>query len=217
MFRSNAMLPLRFLTVRHGAMMLWGLCFLAVPAFGQTNLPVQRVPTDVSLGPAGMLVGSYTDVAGRPLPTARFDLHRGGQYLQQVVTDNRGRFRVANLQPGNYEIPAAGGQPFRVWPTSCAPPHAAGQPQTAAFQVVGGGECAYSGSYATSATPSYGYAYGGDGFGGYIPSGSDRVFARFPALKALGVVASVALPIALGGSDDGVTIALPPPNDPNAS
>ena len=88
---------------------------------------VQAAPLaiDVMLDAEGSLAGTVVGTGGQAAAGARVSLSAAGVARINVVTDNEGRFRVAGLRGGIYQI-AAGERAvaFRVWTPAAAPPGA---------------------------------------------------------------------------------------------
>jgi hypothetical protein len=77
--------------------------------------PVVPLPERVLLSPqthqgaiasagAGVLTGTVTDGAGGVLPGASVRVTRGGARFAEAVADGAGRYRMANVAPGTYEV-----------------------------------------------------------------------------------------------------------------
>jgi hypothetical protein len=90
--------------------------------------------TDVQLDPQGSLRGMVLNPQGIPLAKIPLVLRRGPEEVARTSTDPLGRFSVAGLRGGTYQLVAGGyAKLFRVWTARSAPPQA----KQAALLVVG--------------------------------------------------------------------------------
>jgi hypothetical protein len=81
--------------------------------------PVQ----DVALQPNGVLRGQVLDGQGRPVANGAVVVAQQGQLVTRTLTDEQGRFAVAGLRGGLYQVVTAqGGGVYRVWTAEAAPP-----------------------------------------------------------------------------------------------
>ncbi len=98
--------------------------------FGQTRvasaLPsASPEPLDVSLEENGTLFGLVVDAQGRPLAQTAVTMRQANREVVRFATDREGRFMVAGLRGGTYEIATlrtAG--LYRLWAAHTAPPSA---------------------------------------------------------------------------------------------
>ena len=101
---------------------------LSVPTPTQAAETVaQAAPraTDVTLDAEGSLAGSVVGTQGEAVPGARVSLSAAGTPGVNIVTDNRGHFRVPGLRGGIYQVAVAEqAVTFRVWTSAAAPPGA---------------------------------------------------------------------------------------------
>jgi hypothetical protein len=83
---------------------------------------------DVALNADGHLVGQLIDVNGSPQNESVVRLQQDGRDVATVVTDRHGRFAVANVRAGLYQVTSdrANGV-YRVWTAQAAPPAAHGR------------------------------------------------------------------------------------------
>jgi hypothetical protein len=80
---------------------------------------------DVALQAGGVLQGQVLDVQGRPVAAAAVTVMQQGQVVRQAQSDASGRFSVAGLKGGLYQIATAqGGAVYRAWTAEAAPPAA---------------------------------------------------------------------------------------------
>jgi len=94
----------------------------------------QLGPIDVALRDGGTLVGQVVDPQGLPLSRVPVLASDCRSQTTETATDDRGRFAVAGLRGGVYQIQAAEGRGlFRVWASQTAPPSA----QQSALVVAG--------------------------------------------------------------------------------
>ena len=89
--------------------------------------------TDVTLDVEGSLAGRVVASQGQAVPGARVALSALEAPRVYVVTDREGRFRIAGLRGGVYQL-AVGerASAFRVWTVAAAPPGA----QSSAVLVI---------------------------------------------------------------------------------
>ncbi len=97
----------------------------ANPQSGPSLRPRTLCVADASLGPGGLLRGKVVDHQGKGIAAARVVLLQSGRPVVQAGTDPNGRFAMANINRGVYELRAAGGVGvYRLWPARIAPPSA---------------------------------------------------------------------------------------------
>jgi len=91
--------------------------------------------SDVALNRGGQLDGTVLDPQGNPLPGVAVLVRQAAGRTFHATTNPAGRFQVAGLGGGMYQVLAAGGHAtFRLWAAGTAPPAAQG----AALIVAGG-------------------------------------------------------------------------------
>jgi hypothetical protein len=92
---------------------------------GQTAQAARPIIRDVALQPGGVLNGQVLNEQAVGQGQAKIAVVYRGQPLTVTETDNNGRFVLAGLEPGVYELHLAeGGGAFRVWAPRTAPPAA---------------------------------------------------------------------------------------------
>jgi len=105
---------------------------MAVPqlAYGADNLagrsPSMNAPVrDVALSARGNLEGKIVDSSGKPLAGSRVLVRQNGQVAAEAASDATGKFALAGVRPGVYEV-ATGHTTgvYRVWTQKSAPPAA---------------------------------------------------------------------------------------------
>jgi hypothetical protein len=80
------------------------------------------VIVDVRLQDGNVLLGQVVDRNGAPLENTPVALQTNDQTLAQGMTGAEGKFQVAGLKPGVYQLVSAeGGQVVRVWTAQTAP------------------------------------------------------------------------------------------------
>lgn len=90
---------------------------------------------DVALAAGGVLRGQVVDVHGSPVQQAPVSVRHVLGEVRATVTDGSGRFEIAGLRGGTYQIVAGSSAGvFRLWAPQTAPPSA----QPAALIVVAG-------------------------------------------------------------------------------
>ena len=110
---------------------------VAAPAMVGAVAPNQApmpIVHDVMLHDGGTLYGQVLNGEGIPMVGVPVNVRSGQQQVATVGTDDQGRFQVANLQGGLYQIGAEQGDGlYRLWAPNTAPPVA----QPAATLVSG--------------------------------------------------------------------------------
>lgn len=87
----------------------------------ETSMAVQ----DVALQAGGVLQGQVLDVQGRPVTATAVTVIQQGQVVRQTHSDENGKFTVAGLKGGLYQVATAqGGAVYRLWTAEAAPPAA---------------------------------------------------------------------------------------------
>lgn len=90
----------------------------------QSGKKVATIP-DVTLSTTGTLQGLVVDAQGKSLGGAQVTVLQGDKKMATAVTDRDGKFQVANLTTGIYEIQAGQGRGVvRAWAGKSAPPSA---------------------------------------------------------------------------------------------
>ena len=80
---------------------------------------------DVALGEGGKLTGQMQNAAGESLEGAVVVLKQGDKEISKTLTDDEGRFSMAELKGGVYQLQSANGQrSIRLWTADTAPPQA---------------------------------------------------------------------------------------------
>ena len=80
---------------------------------------------DVELQKGGVLSGQLLNVAGQPSSDLTFALVDRNGDARRIVTDAEGKFRIAGLRGGAYNLVVGkSGVSVRVWAKGTAPPHA---------------------------------------------------------------------------------------------
>ncbi len=91
---------------------------------GQANANAERV-VDVALHDGGVLVGFLLNPQNVPVTDSDVLIHRQGQLVAKTTTNEQGRFVVAGLRGGAYEIVCDGDlAAVRAWAPGTAPPNA---------------------------------------------------------------------------------------------
>jgi hypothetical protein len=116
---------------------------LAPPVMQAAEAPVKLSPGaihDVALGEDSTLAGEVADLGGQPLPDVDVLVLQAGNSAAHVRTAADGRFHLAPLKGGVYEVSGGGGGGiYRVWSRGSAPPGAAGSIHIVAGAVRGQG------------------------------------------------------------------------------
>jgi hypothetical protein len=121
-------------------------CGFVMPSSVFAATPTLAI-SDVSLGEAGTLYGQVVDGQGVPMAKATVLVRSYGREPVQAVTDAEGRFSVAGLQGGTYEVASGGGSAaFRLWTAAASPPAANRQVLIVAGDSVARGQ-QYQGRY----------------------------------------------------------------------
>lgn len=112
-------------------MVLSGSALAAEPAATAGRLPAAQssqpavAVTDVTLGPAGVLMGQVLHGAGQPAEGMLVVLRQNGRQVATTHTDDQGNFTIGSLRGGVHEL-AAGDSIgcYRFWSAGSAPPAA---------------------------------------------------------------------------------------------
>jgi len=124
--------------LRNSRFVVVGLCAsLAAPARLQSaeNTKASRVPDaqtaasaaipDIALGDGGVLEGQVVDDRGAPLAATAVIISQETRETARTTTTKDGRFSVAGLQGGFYQISTQRGSgTYRLWTQEAAPPAA---------------------------------------------------------------------------------------------
>ncbi len=162
-------------------MLLPAPCLAApqVPTKGST--PVQQRADDVRLDSAGVLHGVVVNPQAAPVEGVIVALRAAGQKPVLARTDSHGRFAIAGLRGGVYQLATSRTQKLlRVWPPHAAPP---------------------------GATPQTTLVWEGEVVRGQLPL--ESFFASDAFIVAGMVAAMIAIPIAVHNSNDSETPASP--------
>ncbi len=88
---------------------------------------------DVSLRD-GKLIGQVLDAQGAPSGDETISIRKDGREVARAKTDKVGRYDVAGLKTGVYQVVTSqGGAAYRVWAENAAPPSA----QPGALMIIG--------------------------------------------------------------------------------
>lgn len=92
---------------------------------GQTAQAASPIIRDIALQPGGILNGQVLNEQAVAQGQAKIAVVYQGKPLTVTETDKEGRFVLAGLEPGIYELHLAqGGGAYRVWAPRTAPPAA---------------------------------------------------------------------------------------------
>jgi hypothetical protein len=153
---------------------------------GQTAQAASPIIRDVALQHGGVLSGQVLDEQAVAQGQAKITVVKKGETLTVTETDQQGRFALAGLEPGIYELRLEqGGGTYRVWAPRTAPPAA----EQGVLLVQDGRVVRGFGQ------PDDG-KQGKHGGGGGILS-----FLANPWVLAGGVAAAIAIPLALDHDD----------------
>lgn len=100
---------------------------LLVPQFalGATPGQIRSAVRDIQLQQGGSLQGQLLTMTGQGKAHAKMALVDRKGDVRRVETDAAGKFRLAGLRGGAYQLIVADGSvPVRVWAEGTAPPHA---------------------------------------------------------------------------------------------
>jgi len=160
------------------------------PTTAPTTRRAVKGVADVALDPTGRFVGQAADVSGKPLSQVDV-LITNGRDEYQTVTDRQGRFQVAGVRGGVYQIHLAGHvQLCRVWMPGTAPPGA-----TEGLLVVRSGDIALG----QSCDCGQGVYCGSPVCG--AKSRAKRLLTHPLVFGGL-VAAAIAIPVAIHNDDD---------------
>jgi len=114
-------------------------CWAETQAVSPPAASGQQYAEDVRLDNTGVLHGMVVDPQAKPVSGAIVALRASGQKPVIARTDSKGRFAVAGLRGGVYQLATGGGRKLlRVWSAQAAPPAAKPQAVVVAGQVVRG-------------------------------------------------------------------------------
>ena len=161
------------------------VCIVALTCFGFLSADLARAAgpavvkvRDVALQSAGVLKGQVVNQQGAPQTGTQVAAVQNGQTLAVANTDQAGRFEMANLSGGVYELrTAANSEVYRFWAPRTAPPVA----QDGVLLV----------SDSNVALGQHGYGNGGA-----------LGFLANPWVLAGIVAAAIAIPLAVASDDD---------------
>lgn len=84
-----------------------------------------KAPADVALQEGGVLTGLVINQQQKPIDGAVVSIRQGNREVAKTVTNKQGKFKVANLKGGVYEVASANGTGlYRAWAAKTAPPKA---------------------------------------------------------------------------------------------
>jgi len=137
----------------------------------QTSNPAPVI-TDIALGEGGLLAGQLLGAQGNPLAGVRVSLEDvQNREIATVTTDQQGRFSVANVRGGVYQIVTPNSRGiYRLWAPGMAPPSA----KQGVLMVAGG-----------------------DAVRGAPPRSSAKFWLNNPVVVGGLVATAVALPVAI--------------------
>lgn len=102
-----------------------GLLVPALPSAVQAS-QTQSLIRDVALSTDGAFQGQYIGSDGLPVSAAAVVVRANDEIIAESITDGEGRFAIAALPPGVYEVSVGNTtQAIRVWSHVAAPPTAA--------------------------------------------------------------------------------------------
>jgi len=146
-------------------------------------------PSDIVLQDDGALVGRIVDAQGLAVANTPVSVQTGGKEVARVLTDETGRFRVAELKGGVYQVASTGHQGvYRLWAPRTAPPAAA-----KGLSIVSQPTDVVRGQYGPPPGPGSPFARVG------------QWVAEHPIITAGVVAAAIAIPLVLNDDDDPVT------------
>lgn len=180
---------------QRGVVLATALSLLLSPSLSaqRPGLPVQGTPSavtvhDVVRDPQGRVVGQIVSPQGHPVVGAEVQAWQAGKVVAQATSDQEGRFVLAELRGGVYQIiTASGGSVYRVWPSSAAPPVA--RPQLLLVQGA-----VVRGQLHGSATQN--------GVGTGLFGGAFTHALSNPWVVSGLLAAGIAIPIAVSNNDD---------------
>ncbi len=97
------------------------------PAAPESNLATKKVvppaAIDVAMAKNGMISGRVLNADQTGVPKTEVSIRQGRLEVAKTVTDEEGRFEIANVKGGVYVVAANSGYGlFRFWTTKSAPP-----------------------------------------------------------------------------------------------
>jgi Carboxypeptidase regulatory-like domain len=131
-----------------GLMLPAGVTFAADTTWSGARAPAAAVPArqapvvvDVSLANGGVLTGQVVDAQGQPLAGTPVAVRSAQGMVTWGTTDRGGRFQLAGLGGGLYEVSAAQRSgAFRLWANNSSPPSAVKQVMLVAGEPVARGQ-----------------------------------------------------------------------------
>lgn len=143
-------------------------------------VPSVTRPSDIALHDNDTIHGQVVDAQGAALAKELVTIYRGEEEIAQTQTDSTGKFSVAGMKGGVYQVAAAGHQGvYRLWAPRTAPPAA-----QQGLMVVSQGNVVRG-------------QQGNNGPFQHIMSW----ISEHPIWTAAGVAAAIAIPIALDDDD----------------
>ena len=93
-------------------------------ATSSVDAPPAMTTLDIELTRDRVLTGQLVNDVGGPIAVAPVEVWRNRQLIQTSMTDQRGRFRLAQLNGGTYKINSGDRvQTARLWTAGSAPPN----------------------------------------------------------------------------------------------
>jgi len=90
-----------------------------------TLAPSPNVIQDIALHENGLLKGQVLDTQGAPVKGVRVAVVQQGKVITGTTTDTSGRFAIAGLRGGMYQVVTPqGAAAYRLWAPNTAPPAA---------------------------------------------------------------------------------------------
>lgn len=173
---------MQFKKIQRFAAMLSCLSMM-VPTAGlaaaPANLATDSLATDIALQQGGLLVGQVLDQQGAPQSGHGVALLQGNREVARTKTDENGVFAVAGMRGGQYQVVTdESSNSIRAWAPNTAPPTA----REGSLIIVG--DQVVRGNIADS------------------PRWAIEWARQHPWLTTIGVVAAVAIPVAIAADDD---------------
>ncbi len=182
----------------------------AAPAGGHDVSKSSQI-RDVALHAEGTLVGQLLDAQGVAVVGATVAVGKVGKEVARVQTNQQGKFRVAGLTGGVYQVLAAGRvSAYRLWAPNTAPPAAQkGLLLVSGTDVVRG---QYGCGAVGCGTPVCGSPVCGNGCGGGCVYGRGACgggivgwMADHPVITTGAIAAAIAIPLAVDDDDSPAT------------